>query len=188
VNKLQEENRERLNNLCRDSHKWLLGAAYKITKNLDISNELIGDLYLYLAEKINPSIWFDAEDGKKTFNLLYLRAFLKTRFLNRIKSSKKTIEFKPEYYDMVYTEYDIEFDERVEASYNEMLTELKDLSRTRLWAPARLFELYSFAEDMTLDKLAKEIGICRSTAFGNTKKIKLHLREKITNPFKAPLD
>ena len=69
-----------------------------------------------------------------------------------------------------------------------MLTELKELSRTRLWAPARLFELYQFSEGMTLDKLAKEIGICRSTAFGNTKKIKLHLREKITNPFKAPQD
>ena len=188
MNKLQEENRERLDNLYRDSHKWLLGAAYKITKNLDISNELIGELYLYLAEKINPSIWFNGENGRKTFNLLYLRAFLKTRHLNRIKAAKKTIEFKPEYYDMVYSEYDVEFDERVEASYNEMLTELRDLSRTRLWAPAKLFELYAFSEDMTLDKLAAEIGICRSTAFGNTKKIKLHLREKLTNPFIEPQD
>ena len=188
MNKLQEENRERLDNLCRDSHKWLLGAAYKITKSLDVSNELICELYLYLAEKINPAIWFDDPNGKKTFNLLYLRAFLKTRHLNIIKASKKTIEFKAEYYDGIHTEYDMEFDERVEASYNEMLTELKELSKTRLWAPARLFELYQFGEGMTLDKLAKEIGICRSTAFGNTKKIKLHLREKITNPFKAPLD
>lgn len=188
MNKLQEENRERLDNLYRDSHKWLLGASYKITKNLDVANELIGELYLYLAEKINPSIWFDGENGRKTFNLLYLRAFLKTRHLNRIKSAKKTIEFKPEYYDEIHTEYDVEFDERVEASYNEMLTELKELSKTRLWAPAKLFELYQFSEGMTLDKLASEIGICRSTAFGNTKKIKLHLRGKLTNPFKAPQD
>lgn len=184
MNKLQKENIERLDNLYRDSHKWLIGASYKISKNLDVANELVCELYLYLGERINPAIWFDDPNGKKTFNLLYLRAFLKTRHLNKIKAAKKNIEFQPELYNEIDVEYDMEFDERVECSYNEMLTELKELSKTRLWAPAKLFELYQFGEGMTLEKLAKEIGISKSTAFLNTKKVKVHLKNKVTNPFK----
>jgi DNA-directed RNA polymerase specialized sigma24 family protein len=184
VSKLQEENSERLDTLYRYSHKWLIGAAFKISKNLDVANELVSDLYLYLAERLNTAIWFDDETGRKSFNLLYLRAFLQTRFLNRIKASKKHVPFNTEYYDTPDEEYDYEFEDRVNNSYKEMLTELDNLKTTRLWAPAKLFEIYSFTEGMTLDKLADEIGICRSTAFGNTKKIKLHLRNKINNPFK----
>ena len=180
MNNLQEENRRRLDYLCRNSHKWLIGASYNITKNLETANELVAELYLYLAEKINPAIWF----GEDSFNLLYLKAFLKTRYLNRVKVAKRNVEFKADMYDDIDTEYDEEFDTKLEYAYNETINELRELSKTRLWAPARLFELYQFSEDMTLEKLAKEIGISKSTAFLNTKKVKIHLRNKITNPFK----
>lgn len=188
MSKLQEENTERLDNLYRYSHKWLIGAAFKISKNLEVANELVSDLYLYLGERLNTAIWFDDPTGRKTFNLLYLRAFLQTRFLNRIKASKKNFPLKSDYVDIADEEYDYDFEDRVNNSYKDMLTELDNLKTTRLWAPAKLFEIYAFTEGMTLDKLADEIGICRSTAFGNTKKIKLHLRNKISNPFKPAED
>ncbi len=85
MNNLQEENRERLDYLCRNSHKWLIGAAFKVCKNLDVANELVCDLYLYLGERINPALWYD-EGDIKSFNLQYCRKFIHSRNLNRIKS------------------------------------------------------------------------------------------------------
>jgi hypothetical protein len=189
VNNQQEENKERLDYLCRHSHKWLLGAAFKVCKNLDTANELVADLYLYLSERINPAIWYD-EGDIRSFNLQYCRKFIHTRNLNRIKRDGKTDSLYDHKYDNPDerdTEYDYEYDERVEKAYSDVLKELKRLERTRLWAPAKLASLY-FYDDYTLDGLAKEIKISKSATFLNIKKIKTHLKNKIDNPFKPSED
>jgi predicted DNA binding protein len=41
---------------------------------------------------------------------------------------------------------------------------------------------------MTLQKLSDEIGISLSTTYMHTKRIKEHLKEKLTNPFKPKKD
>jgi hypothetical protein len=185
VNNQQEENKERLDYLYRHSHKWLLGAAFKVCKNLDTANELVADLYLYLSERINPSLWYDEEDIR-SFNLQYCRKFLVTRNLNRIKREGKTDPLF-EYPDDIDYEYDYEGDERIENAYSDVLKELKRLERTRLWAPAKLAGLYFF-DDYTLEGLAKEIKISKSATFLNIKKIKTHLKNKIDNPFRPAED
>ena len=189
MNNQQEENKERLDYLCRHSHKWLLGAAFKVCKNLDTANELVADLYLYLSERINPAIWYD-EGDIRSFNLQYCRKFIHTRNLNRIKREGKTDSLYDHKYDNPDerdTDYDYEYDERVEKAHADVLKELKRLERTRLWAPAKLASLY-FYEDYTLDGLAKEIKISKSATFLNIKKIKTHLKNKIDNPFKPSED
>ncbi len=185
MNNQQEENRERLDYLYRHSHKWLLGAAFKVCKNLDVANELVADLYLYLSERINPSLWYD-EGDIRSFNLQYCRKFIHTRNLNRIKREGKTDPLF-EYPDDIDYEYDYEYDERIENAYSDVLKELKRLERTRLWAPAKLASLY-FYDDFTLEGLAKEIKISKSATFLNIKKIKTHLKNKIDNPFRPAED
>ena len=185
MNNQQEENKERLDYLYRHSHKWLLGAAFKVCKNLDTANELVADLYLYLSERINPSLWYDEEDIR-SFNLQYCRKFLHTRNLNRIKREGKTDSLFDNPND-IDTEYDYESDERIENAYSDVLKELKRLERTRLWAPAKLAGLYFF-DDYTLEGLAKEIKISKSATFLNIKKIKTHLKNKIDNPFRPAED
>jgi len=91
-------------------------------------------------------------------------------------------------YDEVELEYDTDTDERLEEAYNAIVAELKNMERTRQWASSKLYQLYAFDKDMTLEKLASEIGISKSTAFLQTKKAKLHLRDVIKNPFKYPPD
>ncbi len=44
------------------------------------------------------------------------------------------------------------------------------MERTRAWASSKLYQLYAFDKDMTLEKLASNIGISKSTAFLQTKK------------------
>jgi predicted DNA binding protein len=44
--------------------------------------------------------------------------------------------------------------------------------------------MYAFDKEMTYEKLSEEIGISKSTAYLNCKKIKKHLKETIPNPFK----
>ena len=175
--RIETENTERLERLYKNHHKWLLGSANNICKDREAAKEMVSELYLYLAQKINPSIWF-----KDTFNLQYCRLFIQTRWLNKIKADKRLIEFNYKHDDEELP-YDTEFDKRLEDTYNELVKELHELERTRMWASSKLAQLYFFDDEMTLDQLATNIKISKSTAFLNVKKIKVHLKNKLNNPF-----
>jgi len=174
---IQIENGERLDRLYKNHHKWLLGASIKITKDREAAKEMISELYLYLAQKINPSIWYS-----DSFNLQYCRLFIKTRWINKIKSDKRLCEFNHRH-DEIEEPYDVEFDTKLENAYTALVKELHDLEKTKMWASSKLAQLYFFNDDMTLDGLANNIKISKSTAFLNVKKIKVHLKNKLDNPF-----
>lgn len=179
MNKIQQENNRRLELLHKQSHNWLIAVSYNLSKDSDVADELVGELYLYLAEKCNPALWY-----LNTFNLMYCHSFLKSRFLNKIKSDKRKTEFTSANDDLV-EEYDIDTDQKLEETYNQVVGELKNMERTKQWASSKLYQLYAFDKDMTLERLASEIGISKSTAFLQTKKAKLHLRATIKNPFRG---
>jgi DNA-directed RNA polymerase specialized sigma24 family protein len=174
-----DENKRRLENLYKESHGWLMAVAFNTSKDRDIANELVSELYLYLAEKVNPSIWW----GVNSMNLMYCHAFIKTRFLNKIKVLQRLTTISP-YYDTIDEEYDIEFDEKLDIAYNQTIEELKAMERTKNWPASKLYQMYAFNDEMTLDKLSREVKISKSTAFLQIKKAKKHLKETINNPFK----
>jgi hypothetical protein len=60
--------------------------------------------------------------------------------------------------------------------------QLKHLETTKMWPAARIFQLY-WMSDKTLDTVAKDIKISKSTTFLAVKKIRKHLKEVINNPF-----
>lgn len=174
-----DENNRRLENLYKESHKWLMAVAYNTSKNKEIAEELVSDLYLYLGEKVNPNLWW----GDNSFNLMYCHSFLKTRFINKIKSNNRLTTISP-HWDKIDDEYDIEFDQKLENAYNGVIEELKAMEKTKLWPASKLYQMYIFTEGMTLDKLSNEIHISKSTSFLNIKKAKKHLKDTIQNPFK----
>ena len=177
-NKTQLENQKRLDFLYRNHHSWLMSVAFNISRNVEISEDLVSDLYLYLAEKCSPKLWF-----LESFNLLYCHSFLKTRYINKIKINNR---FNPisDTYDVEDTPYDRDFDENMETAYKEIITQFSELQKTPLWASAKLAEMYYLNPKNTFDSLATEIGISKSTVFLNVRKIKNHLQETITSPFK----
>jgi DNA-directed RNA polymerase specialized sigma24 family protein len=177
VNKIQKENNKRLDVLFRNSHGWLSAVAFNLSKDKEVADELVGELYLYLAEKCNPALWY-----LDSFNLMYAHAFLNSRFLNRIKAAKRNVPLSDSY-DEVENEYDVDADEKVEDVYNKMVDELKRLERTRLWAPSKIYQLYAFDKEMTFEKLASELKLSKSTVYLNCKKIKKHLKDNLDNPF-----
>ena len=179
INDIQKENNRRLSILYTKKNDWLMAASYNLTKNRESAQELVAELYLYIAERGNPNIWW----GDDEFNMLYLHMFLKTRWINRIKQRDKNVQL-PENWDKVDEVYDEDLDIRMQQSYDEIVTEINELQRTRMWSSARLAELYFFTPDMTLDKLSKDIGISKSTSFLNIKKIKQHIKLTKKNPFK----
>lgn len=179
MNKVESENNKRLEILYKKSHSWLIAVAYNLSKDKDVAEELVQELYLYLAEKCNPSIWY-----LNSFNLMYAHAFISSRFYNKIKIDKRKAVLSDSY-DAVDTEYDTDSDEQLEEAYERVIEELKVLERTKMWASSKLYQMYAFDKDMTLEKLAKEIGISKSTAFLNCKKVKVHLKGKIKSPFKT---
>lgn len=173
------ENTIRLEVLYKQHNKWLLAVAFNISKNKDIAEELVSELYLYLGEKCNPQLYY-----LNSFNLMYCHSFIKSRFLNRIKVDKRNIELNP-YYDTVEEEYDIDTDEKLEKAYDGVIDELKRLEKQpKIWASSKIYQMYAFDKEMTYERLSEEIGISKSTAYLNCKKIKKHLKENLKNPFR----
>jgi predicted polyphosphate/ATP-dependent NAD kinase len=85
---------------------------------------------------------------------------------------------------VIEEEYDMEFDQKLERAYNEVIEELKRLERTEDWVASKLFQIYAFTDGMTLEKLANEIKISKSTSFIKVKTAKKLIRKKVDNPFK----
>jgi DNA-directed RNA polymerase specialized sigma24 family protein len=176
---VQSQCDKRLENLYYDSHTWLLQCANNITRNREESEDLVQDLYVYLAKKCNPKIWWG-----ESYNRMYLHAFLKHRWLNKTtKLNRYSYTPTPIKSDISDEEYDFQLDYDIMKAYDEVIEELKSLQTTKLWAPARIYEMYWMTED-NLNEVAEKIGISKSTTFLAIKKIRKHLEKVINNPFK----
>jgi DNA-directed RNA polymerase specialized sigma24 family protein len=175
MSNINDENIKRLETLYMNHHKWLIAASFNITKDKELAEELVSELYLYLSEKPNPDIWY-----LDSFNLMYLHSFLKTRNLNKIKYNKRYVDYDEIICDEIDSEYDIEKDLEIQTKYDRVIEEFKILERNpKLWAAAKITEMYLFDNDITLEGLANKIRISKSTAFLNVKKIKTYLKTKI---------
>lgn len=153
-----------------------MAVAYNLSKDVDVSNDLVGELYIYLGEKDNDKLYY-----LDSFNLKYCQLFLSSRFMNKCNRDKKMV-ITDTFTDDMDGEYDYEGDYRLEDSWNELTDELSKLKKGNMWSSAQLYEMYQF-ENLTMEELSKRIGISKSTTFLNIKKIKEHLRNTINNPF-----
>lgn len=151
--------------------------ARKITKDKEVAEELVSDLYLYLLERPNPQIFYST-----SFNLYYCKLFLKSRFINRVKKKSETVGL-PYNIDVEDTPYDVDRDTAFETCWNDMLREMDKMKKEKGWSSVLLFEHYMMS-DKTLDEVSKEIGISITTTFTNVNKAKRALRERLNNPFR----
>jgi len=176
---IQQQCDQRLTNLYNQSHTWLLQASHNICRSKIEAEELVSDLYVYLAKECRPHIWWG-----DSYNLIYLHRFLKHRWINRVDKVKRyQLQSEMDMGD-AHIEYDEEKDNRIMEAYDRVKMELDNLMKTRNWAQAKLYQLYWIDEpEETLNDLAKKIGISKSTTFLAIKKIRKHLKEVIQNPF-----
>lgn len=175
---LKIECERRLTNLYNESHSWLLQTANKITKNREESEDIIQELYLYLHQKSNPKLFW----GQTSYNLQYCSKFIRHRYLNKTKKLNRTTYVEQVFDTEIEIPYDTEQDLAMQKAYDDVMNELKQLEKTKMWAPAKIFSMY-WCSDKTLDKLAKDIGISKSTTFLSVKKVRTYLKTVIENPF-----
>ncbi len=175
---LQCECNQRLDNLYRQSHVWLLQVSYNICKSRLESEDLVGELYQYIAEKCNPKLFYD-----NSYNLMYCMSFIKSRWINRIKRAKK-MQYQPVIQsEACDEEYDVDMDMEIMEAYGQVMAEIKRLKSTRNFSSAMIYEIYWCSDD-TLQEVADKIGISKSTVFIHLKKVRNHLKGIIKNPFK----
>jgi DNA-directed RNA polymerase specialized sigma24 family protein len=174
-----DENNKRLDYLYRNHNKWLRQVAWNIAKDEDIVDELISELYLYLGEKGNEKLYY--HDGG--FNLGYCTSFIKSRFYNKCKIANRYVTYEPQD-ELTGEAYDEDLDASLHTTYEDVKKFLKSKASTDDWASAKIAELYYFGSDFTIEGLAKEVGISKSTVFLHIKKMKQELTENIKNPFK----
>jgi RNA polymerase sigma factor (sigma-70 family) len=173
-----KECEQRLTNLFVNSNHWLIKEAIKITKNKEEGQDLVQELYEYLHKKCNPKIfWGDA------YNMFYCYSFLKSRWINKTKKLNRIVYKQDIVTEEIVEEYDIELDQTLQKVHEDIIRELHHLESTRMWAPAKIFELYWMSEK-TLDEVANDIKISKSTVFLSVKKIRKYLESILDNPFK----
>lgn len=168
---------ERLTNLYINSNDWLIKHAKKITKNNEEAEDLVQDLYEYLHKKCNPKIFYGI-----SYHMFYCYRFLESRWINKTKKLNRIVYQEEVQTEELNEEYNTEIDQKLENAHREVVAELQKLSATRMWAPAKIFELYWMSPD-TLDEVATKVGISKSTVFLSVKKIRKYLKEVIDNPF-----
>lgn len=176
---IAEQCSQRLDTLYRESHTWLLQVSYNICKSQVESEELVSDLYVYLAKQNRPKLFWG-----NSYNLIYCMKFIKHRWFNRAGKLKRYSYMESmNVLDTADEEYNYDRDNEVMEAYQNVMDELKALQTTRLWPQARLYELYWMSDD-TLNEVAGKIGISKSTTFLAIKKIRKHMQGVINNPFK----
>lgn len=173
---MSNETIKRLEILHKNHYDWLYSCIFKISKSQRISEDLIQELYLYLSERDDEALYF-----KDSFNLQYCRSFLLSRFYNLKKIENRFSEISSDY-EKEDEPYNEEEDKKLQETYNEIVDEIQNMQRQKGWSSAKLAELYWFS-DMTFEQLASEIGISKSTAFLNVRKVKLKLQNKFKNPY-----
>ena len=175
------ECQERLSNLYTESHHWLIKHAKKLTKSNEEAEDLVSDLYEYLHKKCNPKIFWGT-----AYHMFYLYRFLESRWINKTKKLNRVV-YVETISESIETEIEIpynhELDEILQKAHEDVIRELKNLESTRMWAPAKIFELY-WMSDKTLDEVANDIKISKSTVFLSVKKIRKYLENTLDNPFK----
>ena len=114
---------------------------------------------------------------------MYCQKFIKCRYLNKTKKLNKTTYVGTIFDNNVEDiEYDTEKDLAIQKAYDEVITELKRLETTKSWPQSKIFQYYFFS-DMTMEEVAKDISISKSTTYLAIRKIREHLKELLDNPF-----
>lgn len=171
----------RLIGLHSESYDWLIKSAKKVTKQQEEAEDLVQELFIYLHEKCNPKLFY----GENTYNLYYCNKFLHSRFMNKVKKLNR-VTLMGDYTlweEQDEIEYDIDKDIQLEKAHKEVLDELNRLQITKMWPQARIFELY-WMSDKTLDEVATDTKISKSTVFLAVKKVRRYLKDVVDNPFK----
>jgi RNA polymerase sigma factor (sigma-70 family) len=160
-----------------DSNHWLIKHASKITKSKEEGEDLVQELYEYLHKKCNPKIFWGT-----AYNMFYCYRFLESRWINKTKKLNRVVykEEMPE--EVMEEEYDIDRDLELQTAHEEVMQELQKLKVTRMWPQAKIFELY-WMSDKTLDEVARDTKISKSTVFLSVKKVRKYLESTLDNPF-----
>lgn len=175
-----EENNRRIEHLYKNDHHILFGTAFNLTKDKEKAEDLVQDLYTYLAEEVRMKIWYG-----EGFNRMYCVNFLQSRWINKTKRDKK-IGYKSEILDDSIDEiYNEEEDMKIETAYEGVLSQLDQLRASKMWASAGIFKMYWIDEpEETLAGISNKLKLSNSTVFLHIKKIKSHLKDNLDNPFK----
>ena len=172
------ENNKRLEVLYKKHDKWLRQVSWNICKDKNMVDDLVAELYLYLAEKKNEKIYY-----LDSFNLQYCRSFISSRFINRIKIENK---FTNEVDDnRLEDDYDTQFDKGVDNTLQQIKTFLKQKQKGPKWVSAKIAELYYFGDKKTIEGLADEIGVSKSTIFLHIKSVRNEIKDNFDNPFET---
>ena len=177
---LWQECNKRLETLYNNHHIWLLQVSFNICKDRTLSQDLVVELYQYLADKCNKDIFWG-----ESYNLQYCRSFIQSRFINGYKRGKKMVNTdNPSSigWNIEDEEYDMERDEKIDRAMDEVREELERMKKKKGFASAMIYEHYWFS-DKTLDEVSKDIGISKSTTFLAVRKTKESLKKVIKNPF-----
>lgn len=120
------ENNTRVEVLYTKHYKSLINYANNITKNPEISEELLSQLFLFLLEKKQSKLYY-----ADSFNLSYCQKFIFSKFINYINEKNRFNELNDNF-DCEIEEYDLIEDNKVEElkqAYIDIVNECKNKNK-----------------------------------------------------------
>lgn len=172
--------------IISEKHDRWLQMAYSMCKDVNLSNDLVQDMYLRIDSYVYDESKVINEDG--TINEYYIYVVLRNVYYKWFNNRKKMdmLEFcERDILDNISDEYicyTIDDDMDVvdmENAFERMMSSIEDEVKDWHWYNQKLFRLY-FLTDMTMRDLAEETKISLTSIYNSIKNYKEIMREKFS--------
>jgi RNA polymerase sigma factor (sigma-70 family) len=161
-----------IEDFIKNHNSWLYAVCFNLTKDRNDADDLLQETYarlLALPDTKIESIRF----GENDLNTYFVYLMAKNYFINQRKGQKET------YTDIISEDTDKDTDYAFEAA-NKLLVdkineELEGMEKdSSKWFDAKLLKVY-LEEGHSIDSLAKQTNISRSTIFTSLKRVRTYL-------------
>lgn len=151
------ENNTRVEVLYKRHYKSLLNYANNLTKDVEVSEELLSQLFLFLLEKPNSKLWY-----ADSFNLCYCQRFLFSKFINFVNDKNKFIELDGNT-EVLDENYDLVEDNKIEELTTSYISIINDLKNRNKYAQCYIkHKLYGLSVKNSARQLKCHINSCYS--------------------------
>jgi RNA polymerase sigma factor (sigma-70 family) len=163
-----------IEDFIKNHNSWLYAVCFNLTKDRNDADDLLQETYtrlLSLPDTKIESIRF----GENDLNTYFVYLMAKNYFINQNKAKKESYTDTEIYGNNADKDTDYAFEEANKLLIDKINEELdsmeKDSSR---WFDAKLLKVY-LEENHSIDSLAKQTNISRSTIFTSLKRVRTYL-------------
>ena len=163
-----------IEDFIKNHNSWLYAVCFNLTKDRNDADDLLQETYTRLLEL--PEAKIEAiRFGENDLNTYFMYRMIKNYFINQTKSKKESYTDTEVYGNDADNDTNLQFEDDYDALMGKIEGELDSMEKdSSKWFDARLLKVY-LEEGHSIDSLAKQTNISRSTIFTSLKRVRTYL-------------